>query len=403
MASRSPPSPSRARTTLAALQLARWLGPWGGSNVPTMVSRTTTVVTPSHGGSTPFRAYLYVHARTRPIGAYLVVPGLHYLGPDDPRFDRFCRILAAAGLLVLAPFLPDHLALRVSPESEHDLAASLEHLERIARGLPRPALFSISFGSQPAIALAAHPSFRDRIGALVIFGGFADFGATVRYAITGHAEHRGRTLSIAHDPLNAPVVWLNLLPFLPRRGHPLDTAAVARAFRAFVERTWGRPELKAGDARVRVADALASTLGPRERELFLLGCGLLPGALPIVEEALAASGSAFDFTDPRPHLAAVTAPIAIVHGRDDDVVPWFEAEKLREALPPGHPHRLLVTGLYGHTGAASTALGALVHEARTMIDVLRVIIGAPARGTDAFSIRTSLRRARAARAPARPT
>jgi pimeloyl-ACP methyl ester carboxylesterase len=368
---------TRARIAMAVLRLARWLGPWGASNVPTMVTRTTTMI----DATTPFRAHLYVHARTAPIGAYLVAPGLHFQGPSDPRFDRFCRILASAGLLVLAPFLPEHLALRVSPRSTDDLAAAFEHLERIGRGLPPPAIFSISFGSQPAIALAARPAFRNRVSALVLFGGFADFDATVRYAITGRAEHRGRTLEIAHDPLNAPVVWLNLLPHLAQRA---EVSVVAHAWHAFVERTWGRAELKVGDARAKIAHELAASLGERERELFFLGCGLVPGALPLLEEALSAAGRAFAFTDPRPHLASLVAPVVIVHGRDDDVVPWFEAEKLRDALPPGHPHRLLITGMYGHTGASSLAPLALANEARTMIDVLRLMVSAPVRGRDAF-------------------
>jgi pimeloyl-ACP methyl ester carboxylesterase len=370
---------------LAALSLARWLGPWGETKVPTTVSRTTTIVEPPN--QTPFRANLYVHQRRAPIGAYLVAPGLHFLGPNDPRFDRFCRVLAAAGLLVLAPFLPEHVALRVSPRSVDDLAASFELLERVGRGLPPPAIFSISFGSQPAIGLAARPDFRDRVGALVLFGGFADFGATVRYAISGEATYRGRTLAVAHDPLNAPVVWLNLLSHLgPLAGitDERELAAVARAWHAYVERTWGRPAFKVGDARSVVAHELAATLDPRSRDLFLRGCGLLPGGLPLVEQALAAAGDAFDFTDPRPHLATLRAPVAIVHGRDDDVVPWFEAEKLRDALPAGHPHRLLVTGLYGHTGASSPTLGAMIDEARTLLDVVRTMVNAPVRGTAAF-------------------
>lgn len=370
---------------MATLRLARWLGPWGERTMPTHVSRTTTMVLP-RTSLKPFRAHLYVHARSAPIGAYLVVPGLHYLGPDDPRFDRFCRILAAAGLLVLAPFLPDHLALRVSERSVDDLAAAFEHLERVARGLPRPALFSISFGSQPALALAADAAFEGRIGAVVLFGGFADFGATVRYAISGVAEHRGRTLAIARDPLNAPAVWLNLLPHLGEHVAGVDVPAVATAWHAFVERTWGRPEFKVGDARAAVAHAVAAPLGPRERALFLLGCGLVPGALPIVTEALARAGDAFAFTDPRPQLAALppSLPVAIVHGRGDDVIPWFEAEKLRAALPPGHPHRLLVTGLYAHTGAASPPAFALVREAVTMVQALTTMVGAAVRGRGAF-------------------
>ncbi|MBI2389537.1 MAG: alpha/beta hydrolase [Deltaproteobacteria bacterium] len=312
-------------------------------------------------------------------GVYLLAPGLHFLGPDDPRLDRFCRILASSGALVLAPFLPDHVALRVTPHTTDDLAAAFDEAEAIARAerLPRPAVFSISFGSQPAIALAGRDSHRDRVGALVLFGGFAEFAETVRFCLTGRAEHAGERLQMSHDPLNAPVVWLHLLDLVDVR---CDRAAVERALRVMVERTWGRAELKAKGARDPIAHAIAAGLSPEDREVFLLGCGLREGAPAWLERARERLEAAYAFTDPRPHLARVRAPVAILHGRDDDVIPWFEAHKLRAALPPSHPARTLLTGMYGHTGAAAIDPRALGRELASMIEIARTLVQAPAGG-----------------------
>src|SRR5690554_1723584 len=98
----------------AQLQLGRWLGPWAGAEqAPEGVLRTSVFVEARAEGERPFEAWLYRPRRGRPLGAYLVAPGLHYAGPADPRMDRFLRVLASAGLVVLCPFLPDFTALRV--------------------------------------------------------------------------------------------------------------------------------------------------------------------------------------------------------------------------------------------------------------------------------------------------
>lgn len=344
------------------LSLIRWLGPWEKDGVPRSVSRRSETL-----GA--MRAHVYSPAK--PHGAYVIAPGLHFLGPDDPRLDRFCRILAASGVYVVAPFLRDHTDLRVSARSADDLAEAFDFTERLS---PRPAIFSISFGSQPAIALAARDSHRDRVGALVLFGGFADFAASVRFCLTGRAEYQGAELSIPHDPLNAPVVWMHLLTLTTLA---CDRDAVMRAWRTMVERTWGKMELKAKGARDPIAHEIAAELKAQDRAVFLLGCGLGEASVnpgEHLERALERVNELYAFTDPRADLARVRAPVAIVHGRDDDVIPWFEAEKLRDLAPRA---RVMITGLYGHTGAASVSPRVLVRELATMIGVVRTLAAAP--------------------------
>lgn len=317
----------------------------------------------------------YVYRPKRPTGVYLVSPGLHYAGPGDPRMDRFCRVLAHAGFVVVAAFLPDFLDLVVAETTTRDLALAFDHACAIAdaESLSGPAVFSISFGSRPAIELCASERGR-RASALVLFGGFCDFDATVRFAITGRASHDGRAIAIAHDPLNAPVVHLNLL-FAHDAG--LDHASLARAMRRMVHDTWGKTELKKGDARAPHAAAIARELGERERAFFLTACGLEGSAEELLEAGLARAGDHFRWADPRPFLAAVHPRVVIVHGRDDDVIPWSQALALEAALPPSHPREVIFTGLYGHTGAAVPSPSAIAGEVRALTRVVHQLATAP--------------------------
>lgn len=378
---------SRRRPTwAAAARLLRWLGPWGGDRIPGSVRRTELSIrrpadeaaSEAWGRATTMRAYLYAPT-SRPTGAYLVAQGLHYAGPDDPRFDRFCRVLAAGGHLVLAPFLPAFSAMIVHASAGDDLALAFDELEcrALEADLPPPAVLSISFGSLASASLVARPSHRDRVGGWLSFGGYRDFGATLRFALTGRYVHEGRALTAPHDPLNAPVVFLNIVAHLDEATLPTGRrAAFSEALREVARRTWGKMELKRGAARDPFVEAVAAGLPEGERDLLRVACGLMPGAEELVEDALRRAGTAFDFADPAALLGRVRAPVTVVHGREDDVIPWMEADKLFAALPRDRAERFL-TGLYGHTGSSLPRPHEAILEIANLLRILRRMAGAP--------------------------
>lgn len=329
--------------------LARWLGPWADARKAPIVATEETSVD-------AIRVRLY-RPRRAPRATFLIAPGLHYAGPDDVRMDRFCRILAAGGHLVVAPFVPSYLAL--TPD-----ARAISDFERVYRALPRwsaqkPVVFSISFGSLLAFALAA--KYGDALAGLVIFGGYSTFQGTLQFCLTGTVPS-GRTA--VRDPLNQPVVLMNLLEHLDPPCS--DHAAVAAAWRAYVERTWGRPEMKARERFTEAAAAVA--VPPHVRALFDIGVGVTPGAVPLVTDALTRfDGSALD---PTPYLAKITGRVDLVHGTDDDVIPFEHSHELAAQLVNADVHTH-ITGLYGHTGAQTPKLSALAKELVTMVRVLR--------------------------------
>jgi pimeloyl-ACP methyl ester carboxylesterase len=321
------------------LTLARWLGPWADATKSPQV---------------PVRDHQVAGLRVRVFGdagtPYLIAPGLHYAGPDDPRMDRFCRILAAAGHHVAAPFVPGYLAL--TPGSDA-IADFIRVFDAIAF-TQKPVVFSISFGSLLAFALAA--ARPDAIDRLVIFGGYSDFHATMRYCLTGEGR----------DPLNQPVVLMNLLEHIA----PHVAGDLRTWWREYVTQTWGRPEMKARERFVAVAEALAPSVPEAARELFLVGVGVLPGAWDLASVAL----EKYDAgpLDPAPHLARLTARVALVHGADDDVIPYTQSLALAKQLVHVDA-RVHITGMYGHTGAQRPPLSAALSELATMLRVLRIL------------------------------
>ena len=336
----------------SALVLARWLGPWSGERgAPAEVERGELEV-PASAERPAFRARLFRPAGRAAGRGFLVAPGLHYAGPDDPRMDRFCAILAASGALVVAPAIPDFLDLRVTRAAAVDFERALD----AARPLfpARPALFSISFGSLLALRLAA--ARPDQVERAILFGGYADFAAAVRFCLTGPPPR---------DPLNRPVVFINLIDQLAAAD---QQAPLVAGWRRYLESTWGRPEMKEGERWQPVARAIAADLAPDLRPLFLAGCGAEPGGEPACLAALERMD--LDYLDPRPSLASIRCPVDILHGIDDDVIPYTQAAELARGLSRARVH---LTGLYAHTGRGRLRIASAARELATFARLVRLL------------------------------
>jgi len=306
-------------------------------------------------------------------GATLVAHGLHYAGPDDPRMDRFLSILAHAGYLVVCPVLPTYTSLLVDARVEGELAralALLESLDERPRDA-RPMLFSISFGSLPALRLAARDDARARLSHVVTFGGYVDFRRTLAFALGARED---APLAPTNDPLNLPVVVMNLLA--ASREVPCDPTRVVALWHRAVRATWGRPEMKDPARHHAIARDLARSLDDEEeRRFFLMGCGVEPGARAFCERALM-HVDARPF-DPRVAIMGARVPIHAIHGVDDDVIPYSELARLRALAPlVDVPVATHLTGLFSHTGHAERPRATMVdavREARTMLDMLRAL------------------------------
>lgn len=356
-----------------------WMGPWASQDAkPDGVVRRRIVIPASAPDQRSFDAYYYLPADRPADGAYLIVPGLHHLGPSDPRLDRFCRVLAHAGIATLSPFIADFQDHLLTKRAVEDARRAFRHM-RTLPGQPagRPGVWCISLGSVLAFSVAGHPELAEQIGGVYCFGGYANWTRTIEFSLTGLSADG---TEIPRDPLNQPAVYMNVYPGL--EGAPADPSVLFGAWRRYMRATWGRPHFRAGLGHLDVAHAMALDLPPEQRALFLDGCGARPGS---AERAVLAMRSCppgtFDHCDPLPWLAQVRCPVHIAHAAEDNVIPIDQQQAIADALPPNVPVHLYTTGLFGHSDADASVLSPhrwreAVDEVATMLRMVEGILDA---------------------------
>jgi pimeloyl-ACP methyl ester carboxylesterase len=357
-------------STRAHWRLTRWLGPWtDNGRAPGTVSCRRLRQEPS-GEQPAFEALIYTPADGPPIGSYLVAHGLNARGPDDPRCDRFARVLAHAGFLVMVPRLSAFTRLRVDQTASDDLGRGLRTLVALDEH-PRgtlPGVFSISFGSFPALLTAASPEVGRLVGALIVFGGYANFVETCRFMMGAGGDKQPTP-----DPTCLVGLAINSAHLL-FEGE--QQRLLTEAWHDFASRVWGAPDMQNPAKYTPLALELAQTLPEALREVFLQGVGVNPGFVPKLEAAL--SSGAFAAVDPRPQLHQVRCPVHLFHGRNDDVIPYSQMLQLAEGLAATRP-RTYLTGLYDHSrsqggSAALAQLPLILGEIKTLSAMIHAMV-----------------------------
>jgi fermentation-respiration switch protein FrsA (DUF1100 family) len=261
---------------------------------------------PAPGPGGPAAADLILPPRLFRSPGLVLVHGLAPQGKDDPELRAAARLLARLGWAVAVPTVPGLTRLTLRPEDRGPVQAAVAGL--VAAGHAPVGVIGVSLGAGPALLAAAEPGSRARLSAVLTLGGYASARELLRFALTGAYGFQG-----LHG----------------RRA--VDEAAVARFVAAnqdLVDEA-GRHLVDNRDpGRV---DALLAALPSRTRALL-------------------------DALSPEGRVAAVTAPVFLVHGRDDPAVPYTEALRLgRATAAAGRPARVVIVGAVGHVEAGPTA------------------------------------------------
>lgn len=289
----------------------------------------------------------------RPVGAaqgvLVVFPGVNPAGVNDPRLVRFARALAQAGLAAVTAELPDLVRYRVSRTDVDRIEDAVRAVGARAdlTGSRPPGVVGISFAGGLAVAAAGRPALAGHVASVLSLGGYGDLPRVLRFLCTG--EHPDGTRARPHD-YGLAVVLLNVLD---RMVPPDQVDPLRQAVLAFMEASWlavvDPPRAPEAFARAR---ALEAHLAPPAAELMrwvnardvaAAGPRLLPHALSVAADpALSPERS-----------APPQAPVFLIHGADDTVIPAQESIRLAAWLARrGVPVRVLVTPLVTHAEAA---------------------------------------------------
>ena len=353
------------------IRLLWWLGPWCDQQRAPKDIKHLDLQVRSPTESFRFRQYTGTIVR----GAVMVLPGLHPDGLDDPRLDRFCRVLADAGVLVGIPELPTMRRSIMDPsvllDTENAVQFFLSQLE--SKGLNSFGMFCISASSIAGLHLCAHPQLSVHIHRIHLFGGFSDWMASLRFAMTGQIPNSDPPEILVVDPLSLPVVYMNLLANFPRFVVDFVNIPVQlhdlflNALHSYVAQSWEKPHVSHPNDTSKIAELIVQELLVNCTEMdvdhahvafvFKQACALESGGQDVVHDFLdslkieAGHTQEVEWLNPKPLIQSIQMPLDISHGRDDFVVPYPQAHQLLKLSPA--TTQIFITGLYHHTGVVS--------------------------------------------------
>jgi dienelactone hydrolase len=117
----------------------------------------------------------------------LLVPGIHSMGIEEPRLTALAADLAGSGVRVMAMALPDLQAYRITPRATDVIEDTITWVAKRPELAPdgKVGIVGISFAGGLSISAAGRPAVRDKVAFIVSFGGHGDLPRVMRYLATG--------------------------------------------------------------------------------------------------------------------------------------------------------------------------------------------------------------------------
>ena len=322
----------RAGKLLSALSHAHAAGAQAEAATDPLIEETLTV----EGAGGSFRARIF-RLREQPRGRGLIVAhGIHHEGMNERRMVPFARELARAGLVVMTPEMTDLADYRITRQGVHvirDAATYLRGRHDIVEDAP-VGLLGFSFAGGLSLVAAAEPELAGRIAYVVSVGGHHDLERVLRFLIRNKVETPAGVLPMeAHDYGLVVLLYGAVDRFAPEP----DRAALRDALRASLHQDHA--------AATAVAARLTTERG---KQLWQLAdTKKLQTLAPELEAVVDEQRAELAALSPHGRLAAIRAPVYLVHGSGDSVIPPSETEWAAAELGKAD-HIALVTPLMEH-------------------------------------------------------
>ncbi|MHB9100205.1 MAG: alpha/beta hydrolase family protein, partial [Sulfuricella sp.] len=282
-------------------------------------------------------ADLYLPGENKPRAGLVLVPGAVPQSRNDPRIVAFAHTLARAGFAVLVPDMAGFRELAIHPRDAREVADAFAYLVSRPELAPagRAGMAAFSYAVGPAVLAALEPDIRERVRFIVGVGGYHDLTRAVRFFTTGWFEHAGRWQAIAPDEYGQLVLVRSAKPYLASaRDRILLETMVERRLK---DRAAGLDDLAAQlGGEGRAVYALATN---RDRDRFPALFDALPADMKRDIAALSLAGK---------DLSRLKARLILVHGRNDNLIPYPETLALANVVGRERARVFLIHRILGH-------------------------------------------------------
>ncbi len=284
--------------------------------------------------SGPVRARLYTPVRQKNAPAIIVLHGVHHLGIDEPRLENFATSMAACGMQVLTPELPDIKDYQVGANSIATIGESAEWLTRLDGGRPVGVL-GLSFSGGLSLLAAAEPKYQQDIRFVLAVGSQDEMSRVAAYYRTGEDMRPDGTEEALAPHEYGPLVleYEHVGEFVPAQ----DVAPIRAVLRAHLYE----------DPTAEHA-ALASLNVTQTAEAKALMDTSLPATRTALEHADERHADDMAAVSPHGRLATLKTPVYLLHGAGDNIIPSAETEWMASELPKRSLQAVLISPVLSH-------------------------------------------------------
>lgn len=326
----------------------------------TTVTREEVFTIATRAGDVPARFYRPASGVRRTV---LLMPGVHRDGINEARLVGLAEDLAATGFGVLTIAAPDLQKFKITPQVTDVIEDAVLWASAQPQYAPdgKVALLGISFSGGLSVVAAGRESIRNRVAFVLSFGGHGDLARVMHYLCSGEVlgdlDRAKRSSAVAgadqvgvHPPHDYGVAVV-LLSLADRVVPPDQVAALSRGIDGFLlasslaltDRARALPVFEEMKAYAGTLPEPSRTLMTyvNDRAVDKLGPILLPIADALKDHPGMPALSA-------EHAAPPLAPVLLLHGVDDNVIPSVETVLLAEHLKGKADVTGLLSGLITH-------------------------------------------------------
>jgi pimeloyl-ACP methyl ester carboxylesterase len=284
------------------------------------------------GEAIPARVYLPRGVAFAP--GIVVVHGMHELGIDEPRLVSFARSLAASGFFVMTPLVPGIADYRVQAESADIIGVAARSFAQQLE-VPKVGIFAISFSGGLALQAASDPQYASSVGWVASIGGYYDLAHVLKFFATGDAVRPDGSLEHLQPHEYGPLIVIYDEPqdFFSAHDVPLAHDALKLLL---------HDQGKASEAFTQKMTApgqqIMQEIYHKQRE------SLAPAILAEIDKRSEQLSAA----SPAGHLRFLQAPVLLLHGSDDTIIPPTEMLWLKRDIPEDNLVDALDTPAIGH-------------------------------------------------------
>jgi dienelactone hydrolase len=303
---------------------------------------------PTRQGDVPAQFYRpSKNARGRTL---LLIPGIHSMGINEPRLTALAQDLAAGGYLVMTLALPDLTNYTITPKSPDVLEDAISWMasreDLAADG--KVGAIGISFAGGLLTSAAGRPSIRDKVAFVLSFGGHGDMPRVMRYLATG--EELPAPGAVTHPPhdYGVAVILYRLAEYgvVPA----VQVATLKEGVRTFLLASQlTLVNMDEANAMFAKAREMAKTMPePSQTYMNYVNDRAVKKLGPVLVPFLQQLGADDPALSPQ-RAAPPTAPVFLLHGDEDTVIPPAESVILGETLQSkGANVRVLLSHIITH-------------------------------------------------------